>query len=115
MWEEKHLKFLLDKKLFPECIECGGKYFHKQSCQRGMGIPWEETNRRLNKRLKELEKKFGHDGCGIQCRQCENHAEGMMQVLFHHTAFVAEEWPVCMDHAFYEDLAGRDSQFVPFK
>lgn len=115
-WEEKDLQFILDKKYFPECVDCGQTYFHKRSCSSVTGIVDDMSiiNERLNKRLEEFEKKHGVNGCGIECNECSNIAVGTMHVFFHNTQKTAEDWPVCMDHAFHEDSAGRECQFKGF-
>lgn len=65
-WEEKDLKYIHNSTYFPNCIECANdpysmeekQYFHKSGCERGLK-DWDETNRRLNKRLEIFEKKYG--------------------------------------------------------
>lgn len=119
-WQEKDLKFLLDTKHFPDCIECGQHYFHKSHCSRRLGgptepsVPWEVINERLNKRLEEFEAKHGVNGSGLQCKECKNAAVGEIHVLYHGSNRTVESWPVCMDHAFHEDSSGRESQFRGF-
>lgn len=119
-WEEKDLKFILDKKRFPKCIECDGHFFHKNNCSRSpvgpdeLSVPWEVINERLNQRLEEFEKDNGINGSLISCKECKNKAIGEMHVLYHGTNHTVESWPVCMDHAFHEDISGRECQFRGF-
>jgi len=118
-WEQKDLKFLLNSKYFPKCIECEQTYFHKRDCSRVLGntelsISMDIIDERLDKRLEEFERKYGINGHGIKCKYCENIAVGEMHVLYHHSNSTIEQWPVCIDHAFYEDSEGRESQFRGF-
>ncbi len=122
-WTEKDLKFILDKKLFPECVICLGHYFHKEGCSGSFGgggpisdKQWAIINDHLNKRLEEFEKKHGVNGEGIQCQNagCQNQATGQMHVLYHGSTSTVEDWPVCMDHSFHEDSSGRECQYRGF-
>lgn len=119
-WEEKDLKFLLDKRYFPECIECEQHYFHKDTCSRRLGgptemsVPWEVIDERLNARLAKFEREHGENGCGIHCKECGELAVGEMHVLYHGSNRTVESCPVCMNHAFHEDSSGRESQFRGF-
>ena len=120
-WKEKDLLYILDKKYFPKCVECGGHYFHKEGCgsapfsgrteisKKQMSI----INERLDKRLEEFEKKYGVNGCGVECENigCANIATGKLHVLYHNTNKTAEELAVCMEHAYHEDSAGRVCQY----
>lgn len=120
-WQKKDLKFLNNSTYFPNCIECSDhyldskhrNYFHKGDCQCGQK-DWETTNARLNERLEAFEKRHGVDGCGVQCKKCKNIAVGEMHVLYHYTKTTIERWPVCTDHSFHEDSAGRETQFKGF-
>ena len=117
-WQESDLKHLMDSNYFPNCIECSEHYldfkhrsfFHKEGCQRGIN-DWGRTNERLNERLKAFEERHGVRGSSIKCEECENPATGKIHVLYHNTQSTVESWPVCMDHAWHEDSAGRESQY----
>ena len=112
-WQQKDLKFLLDPKYFPDCIECGRAFFHKPGCQRGDCKDWSTINKRLNKRLEEFERKYGVNGNMVKCSFCENKAAGTMYIYYHHSTHAIEKLPVCMDHAYYEDASGRETAFFP--
>ena len=112
-WKESDLKFLLNKEYFPNCIECDGHYFHKAGCTRGAEVDFKEIDRKLNKRLAEFKKKHGVN-LSLKCKECNNPATGEMKIFYHGTNTVIESWPVCIDHAFYEDSNGRNCQYEPF-
>lgn len=113
-WKESDLKFLLNKEYFPNCIECDGHFFHKAGCTRGAEADFEVIDRKLDKRLAEFEKKYGDNGCKITCRDCKKPATGEIRIYYHGTLTIIEAWPVCLDHAFHEDEAGRESRYVGF-
>ena len=122
-WQPKDLQFLMDDKYFPNCIECSEHwldsehktFFHKKDCQHGRKAEdWDIINERLDKRLEAFEKKYGVNGSGIFCNICGKSAVGTMHVFFHGTDKTAEDWPVCMNHAYHEDRNGRETQFRGF-
>lgn len=119
-WKESDLEFLLDKKYFPDCVECGGHFFHSAQCSRvsgHMSVSMDVINERLDARLEEFNSKHRKPSGAISCAEpgCMNDAAGKMHVLYHGTQLTAEEWAVCMDHAFHEDILGRECQFRGFK
>jgi hypothetical protein len=113
-WEESDLKFLVNKRYFPECIECGNQFFHKAGCARGASLDAKTLNEKLNRRLAEFEKEHGIHGIKIPCRDCNNPATGEIRIFYHGTESVIEDWPVCIDHAFHEDSEGRESRYIAF-
>lgn len=113
-WKKEDLKFLLNPEYFPNCIECGCSFFHKAGCTRGKDLEAKTINERLDRRLAEFIQKHGENGSLIKCKDCSNPATGEMKVFYHGTQTIIESWPVCIDHAFYEDSNGRNCQYEQF-
>ena len=121
---EKEVEYVMDYKYFPNCIECSEHYldselrhsFHKTGCTRGRDVEWSIISKRLDERLEAFNKRYGKNGCNMECEVsgCTNKAIGMMHVFYHNTKTTAEKWAVCMDHAYHEDSAGRETQFKGF-
>jgi len=119
------LRFIMDRKFFPNCIECSEHYldeelkdfFHTRNCTHGRETDWDVISKRLDERLEAFNKRHGEHGSEIECEEptCTKRAVGMMHVLFHNTKTTAEKWAVCMDHAYHTDTSGRECQFKMFK
>jgi len=120
---EKQMKFVMDSKFFPNCIECSEHYleeelrcfFHKVGCTRGRSN-WKQTSKRLDERWEVFKQRHGEDGSSIECAEpgCTNKATGMLHILYHSGSATVEKWPVCMDHAFHDAPNGREAQYRGF-
>jgi hypothetical protein len=82
---------------FPECIECGMKYFHAPFCQHGRGLSPSELARRLKDRVAKLQPD------NIMFCHCGTVATGTAWVSDHRRVVILEARPVCGVHAEFDD------------